>query len=76
MFGCNMLSHRDLAIGHYVGAGAESSWYGSTAMTLRERCQAGDNTACVGCDNASRTMNHVLRELGNARHHRGPEGER
>lgn len=76
MFGCNMLSHRDLAIGRYVNEGEQISWYGPTAAALRERCRAGTNTACVGCDNASRTMNHVLRGLGNTHPSQGSEGER
>jgi MoaA/NifB/PqqE/SkfB family radical SAM enzyme len=76
MFGCNMLAHRDVAIGRYTEDGPEELWHGSAAAALRERCHAGANTACIGCDNASRTANHTLRELGSIHNSRELEGER
>lgn len=63
LFGCNMLSHRDLTVGTFVEQPAESAWLGSQATTLRQRCADGANGPCGSCDQGSRAMNHLLRSL-------------
>lgn len=60
LYGCNMLSHRDLSVGDYH---AGDPWRGAAAERLRERCGAGANAACGSCDLGSQAMNYFLRDL-------------
>ncbi|MGH3568270.1 MAG: radical SAM protein [Pseudonocardia sp.] len=63
LFGCNMLSHRDMTVGTFVAGRAEATWQGPHAAALRQRCQNGTNEPCRSCDRGSRAMNHMLRTL-------------
>lgn len=63
LFGCNMLSHRDLTMGTFIAGQAEATWLGPHAAALRQRCQKGTNDPCGSCDRGSRAMNHMLRAL-------------
>jgi MoaA/NifB/PqqE/SkfB family radical SAM enzyme len=65
LYGCNMLSHRDLSLGDYH---AGSPWPGEPARELRERCRTGTNSPCGNCDRGSQAMNFLLRDLARAHH--------
>ncbi|MGH3936177.1 MAG: radical SAM protein [Pseudonocardiaceae bacterium] len=76
LFGCNMLSHRDLAVGTFIAGQAEATWLGPPAAALRQRCQNGTNDPCGSCDRGSRAMNHMLRVLAIAHASAGQGGTR
>ena len=68
LFGCNMLAHRDPAIGSYSErVTAAQVWSSAEADTLRSRCAQGGNAACGSCDPGSQRMNHLLRQLASER---------
>ncbi|MGH3941049.1 MAG: radical SAM/SPASM domain-containing protein [Pseudonocardiaceae bacterium] len=76
LFGCNMLSHRDLTVGTFVVGQAEATWLGPQAAALRRRCQDGVNDPCRSCDWGSQAMNHLLRALAITHHGAGRDGAR
>lgn len=70
LYGCNILSHRDLSLGDYHKG---TPWQDATAERLRERCGAGTNAPCSKCDYGSQAMNYFLRDL--ADRHRKSAGQ-
>ncbi|MGI9001651.1 MAG: radical SAM/SPASM domain-containing protein [Pseudonocardia sp.] len=76
LFGCNMLSHRDLTIGTFVEGPAEATWLGARAAALRQRCRDGANDPCGSCDRGSQAMNHKLRSFAITHREVGQGGAR
>jgi MoaA/NifB/PqqE/SkfB family radical SAM enzyme len=67
LYGCNMLSHRDLSVGEFSAGQAKTAWSGPRATSLRQRCDEAVNDPCRSCDGGSRAMNHLLRAFATGR---------
>lgn len=61
--GCNMLTYGEPPIGNMLQQELDHVWNDRPARDLRLACATAANPGCARCDPASRSMNHVLRDL-------------